>query len=143
MIHAASAKSVVMLKPQSVATNATVTGTVDTLGFDHCRVDVLLDSQTSTTSKPTALKLEESNDLTTYVTVSPFTGGTGFTIPTAGSVSTVIRFNVDLRPRMRYLKVSLTAGDAAQLACVHANLSRAEVLPNTATLKGCTAVVDG
>lgn len=146
MIHALGMKKLVALKPASIATNATSSTVIDTLGYDHCMLDITLDSQSSTTSAPAVLKLSESDDTTTTVTdVTAFVGGGagGFTIPNSGSAATIVTFNVDLRARKRYLTLKVTPGDAAQICSAIANLSRGEQAPTSATLAGCAARVSG
>ncbi len=148
MIHSFAQKSVVVIKPASVATNATSTGNIDRLGYDYAAIDIVLDSQSSTTSKPAVLKLSESDDTvaTNFADITAFTGGTStgnFTIPNASAAANIVRMNVDCRARKRYLKVSLTPGDAAQIACVTANLSRGKDAPLTATEHGVSALVTG
>jgi hypothetical protein len=141
MIHGFSEKVISVIAPQSVATNATPTGNIDRLGFDYVAVDVQLDSQTSTTSKPATLKLTESDDTvaTNFAAITAFTGGTqvnttsGFVIPNAQAGANVFRFGVDCRARKRYLKVSVTSGDAAQIMGVTASLRRAKEVPATGT----------
>lgn len=145
MIHAQADKSVLVITPVSVATNATATGNIDCLGFDYCSIDIALASHSTS---PTVLDLMESDDTnaSNFATVSPFTGGTGFTIPAAPGTNAsnvlLIRFDVDLKPRKRYLRVRTTSG-AATLASVTARLSRAEQAPTTDAGKGCDEVVTG
>ena len=49
----------VAIKPQSVTSGATASGYVDCLGYSEAAVDVALDSQSSTTSNPSVLKIME------------------------------------------------------------------------------------
>lgn len=145
MIHSQATKGVLVIAPVSVATNATATGNIDTLGFDYASIDIALASHSAS---PTVLDLMESNDTnaSNFATVSPFTGGTGFTIPTAPGTNAsnvlLIRFNVDLKARKRYLRVRTTSG-AATLASVTARLSRAEQSPTSDAQMGCDEVVFG
>jgi hypothetical protein len=146
MIHAQAEKSVVLFGPQSVATNATLTAQVDHFGYDYMTVDVLLDSQASTTDIPTVLKISESDDTTTTQTdVAQLTGGTAagnYTIPNAQTVANVARFNIDLRPRKRYLTLKFTPAVASQLVSAVATLRRAKESPATTALKGQSVAVN-
>lgn len=150
MIFGQTMKHVSLIKPVSVATNATQTGRVDTRGFKHCRIAVHLDSQSSTTSAPAVLKLTEGDaDDTNTAAVVAFTGGTatstsvGFVIPNSGTAPTFVILDIDCRRRKRYLTLSLTSGDAAQLSSAQAILSRGEIQPDTATEVGAAVQVIG
>ena len=79
----ANSKSVFMLNSAAAATNADATAAVDTFGFEAARLSVYL----STSNAPTTLKVEGSDDATTYSTLN-LTGGTDFTIATNNSSAT-------------------------------------------------------
>ena len=103
--------SVAVIKAASVASSATSTGVIDTLGYDEVKVVVLLDSAASTASNPAVLKLSESDDATTYTDITAFVGDAtdGFTLPAvSATLPTVVELNVDTRARGRYLKLSVT-----------------------------------
>lgn len=149
MIFGATPKVVSLIKPVSVATNATQTGSIDTRGFKHARIVVHLDSQSSTTSAPAVLKLSEGDTTSSYADIVAFTGGTetstsvGFVIPTAGTAPTFVVLDVDLKKRKRYLKITFTSGDGAQLASATAHLARPETHPDAAAEVGAAAWVTG
>ena len=118
-----------MIVPQSVASTATVTGVVDTLGYEEVKVCVHLDTAASTASNPTTCELAESDDLTNYTDITGFVGDAtdGFTIPAvSASLGTVIDPTIDVRARKRYLKLTLTPGGATQLVSALAVLSKAK-----------------
>jgi hypothetical protein len=124
-----NAGSVAVIKPASVATNATSTGVIDTLGYEEVKVCILLDSAASTSNNPVVLSLTESDDATTYAAIAAFTGDAtdGFTIPNADTANPqVVELNVDCRARKRYLKVNVTPGTAAQLVGAVAVLGKAK-----------------
>lgn len=140
MIHAQNTKSVVVFKPVSVATNATQTGIVDTRGWKYCSIDVILDSAAAASSNPAVLDLLESADtvVTNAVTVS--VGDTDWTIPDASTdTPQIVRYDVDLTKRKRYLRLRTTSAGAAQLVAAIARLSRGEEAPNTTTEAGVIA----
>ena len=113
-----NAGSVAVIAPASTATNATASGTIDTLGYDEVKVCVLLDSAAATSSNPSVLKLDESDDLTTYADITGFEGDAtdGFTVPAADTANPqVVELNVDCRARKRYLRVQVTPAGAAQI----------------------------
>lgn len=135
----------VAIKPQSVTSGATASGYVDCLGYMEAAVDVALDSQSSTTSNPSVLKLMESDDtvVSNFAAITSFTGDGvgGFTIPAAGAAATIVRLNVDLRKRKRYLKVFVSPDGATQMVSAVVTLGRAA--NSTAARAGMSAVIDG
>lgn len=145
MIHAQRTKTGALFAPASTATNATASGTVDTKGFDYATFDVVLDSAASTSNNPVTLQLKENDNTvaTSFATVSGYVGDTDFTIPNADTANPqVVKFNVDLRARKRYLEVEVTPGTAAQiLACTY-TLGRATDDGQTSN-QGCATVVNG
>lgn len=138
----------VSLKLGSVATNATATANIDTLGYQYLTVVVDLDTQSATSSNPAVLKLSESDDtvVTNFADISGFVGDTDFTIPIAETTKTeklAARFDVDLRNRKRYIRFSLTSAGAAQIAGALAMLSRAQDSAESAADRGAfVSVVD-
>lgn len=142
MIHAQNTKAVLMIKPVSVATNATQTGIVDCRGFRHARIYVALDSAADATNNPAVLDLLESDDtvVTNAVTVS--VADTGWTVPAASTdTPQLVAFDVNLKKRKRYLRLRSTSAGAAQLQSAIAVLSRAEAAPDTTTEMGLVAEV--
>ena len=137
-------KTVNVLAQASVATDATATGVIDALGFDEVAVDVFLDSAGSTTSNPAVLALAEcdtSNGTFTNITGLVGDATDGFTIPAvSGSLATMVRLNVDMRSRHRWLKLSITPGGASQVVGATAVLGKAE--DSTEARSGMAAVAD-
>lgn len=157
MLYPQAEKSVMLIYPQSCATDATLTGNVDCRGFKYLSVDVLGATQASTTDAPTCLKLTECDTTvaSSFAAITALTGGTdtgNFTIPasvtnaptTAGLTGGYgFRFLVDLTKRKRYLKLSFTAGVAAQIVAAQARLSRAEDMPDSTTDAGLAGWIRG
>ena len=86
-------------------------GYVDTLHYDHAIISVYMTTSNDTTNNPSVLKLSESDDtvVTNFANISGAVGDTDFTIPAADtSASAIYKFNVDLRGRKRYIKLSVT-----------------------------------
>jgi len=103
--------SVAVIKPASVASNATSTGVIDTLGFEEVKVCVLLDSAASTASNPAVLKLGQGDTSTAFTDITGFVGDAtdGFTVPAvSATLPTVVEMNVDCRARARWLQLSIT-----------------------------------
>jgi hypothetical protein len=140
MIHSQMEK-VVASVPASVGSSA-VTLTIDTLGYDHASVSVLRASNASTVFA-SVLKIEESDDNSSYSNVSGLVGGTDFTIPTVSDTSAVavVKMDVDTKAKKRYLKVTATPAVSVNTV-VTARLSRGDA-PTTATEAGCIGWVKG
>lgn len=136
----------IAIKPTSSAAGATNSGYVDTLGYDEAAVDVSLDTQAAVSSNPSVLKLSHSDitDATGFADITGFVGDAtdGFVIPNADTANPqIVRLNVDLRARKRYLKVTVTPAGATQLIAAVVTLGKAD---NTTVARAqMAAVVDG
>jgi len=123
-------KTVNVVAQAQIATNGSATGLVDTLGFDEVAVDVFLDSAASTSNNPVTLKLQECDTSNgTYADITGLVGDAtdGFTVPAADTANAqIVRMNVDVRARKRYLKLIATPGTAAQIIGATAVLGKAE-----------------
>lgn len=145
MIFGQTDKVVVVIKPQSIATDATATGSFDTLGYSYAQLDVVLDSSAAVSNNPAVLAVSEGDTTTAYTDVTALVGdgSGGFTVPNVHTANaTVVRLNIDLKKRKRYLKLSQTSGGAANISTTIARLSRAAVQPDTTTEAGVTALVN-
>jgi hypothetical protein len=95
------------------ATNASqLTATIDTLGFSYARILCLANSTVGLSTTLANNKLEESDDNTNFTAIDAAAPGTAYT-PTSATVATTLArlsYNVDLRGRKRYLKVTFTPG---------------------------------
>lgn len=145
MIHAQNDKVVAALPAAVTASSETATMTIDTVGYDHASITVMRASNAATTFA-SVLKVEESDDNSSYSNVTALVGGGtgGFSIPAVsatGSVS-VVKLDVDTKARKRYLKVSMTPSTAVNVAMT-ARLSRGEVSPETASQAGVIGWVKG
>lgn len=116
--------------------SSAVTLTIDTRGYDHTSVTVLRGSNASTVFA-SVLKVEESDDDSTYSNVSGLVGGTDFTIPAVTNTSgtSVVKLDVDTKALKRYLKVTATPAASMPVA-VTARLSRGAESPVTASDAG-------
>jgi hypothetical protein len=141
MLHSQMEK-VVAAVPASVGTSA-VTLTIDTLGWDHASVAVLRASNASTVFA-SVLKIEESDDNSTYSNVTGFLGGTDFTIPAVSDTASaaMVKLDVNTQAKKRYLKVTATPSVSVNTV-VTARLSRGENAPATASEAGCIGWVKG
>jgi hypothetical protein len=133
MIHSQNHKVVANLESAAVGATATATLTIDTIGYDHASVTVLRASNASTVFA-NVVKVEESDDNSSYSNVTALVGGGvgGFSIPavTSTALTSVLKLDIDTKAKKRYLKVSYTPGATANVAMV-ARLGRAEESPVT------------
>jgi len=91
-----------------------------------------------------ALTLQQGDTTSSYTDVTGFVGGTSFTIPTPSDTSStsVVRFNVDMRGKKRYLNVYATPNAASPVVSV-ARLGKPEETPVAATAAGVDVFVSG
>ena len=145
MIHDQFNKFLATLPTAAVGSTATSTLTIDRLGFDHVSVSAIRASNASTVFA-SVLKVEESDDNSSYSNVTALVGGGtgGFSIPAVSDTNSaaIVQVDIDCRARKRYLKVSMTPGASATIGIV-AGLSKAEVAPTAAAGKGLIGWVVG
>jgi hypothetical protein len=142
----------------TLATSITAAGTftsspIDTLGIDWATIDVFATTQSASTQagSPTLLKLQECDTTvaSSFADIVGFRGGSA----TATNVDFVLgvgltagvnsyKFNVDCRPRKRYLSV-VASPTTTQSFSVATNLGRAEQAPITAVKAGVLNLVEG
>jgi len=141
MLHSQMEK-VVSAVPTAVGSSA-VTLTIDTLGYDHASVTVLRASNASTVFA-SVLKIEHSDDNSSYSDLSGFVGGTDFTIPVVSDTASAaaVKLDVNTQAKKRYLKVTATPAVSVNTV-VTARLSRGENAPATASEAGCIGWVKG
>ena len=141
-----ASKGVLVIAGVSKTAAATATGTMDCLGFKAATINLSLTAAdgTTTASKSTVMKLSESDDNTTFTDITVAVGGGtgGFTIPAAQTTDGIVaKFNVDLRGRKRYLKVTVSPATTQVVACI-ADLFRGESMPDTYGEAGSHVLVD-
>lgn len=145
MIHAQNHKVVAEVPAAAIGATATATLTIDTLGYDHASVTVLRASNASTVFA-NAVKVEESDDNSSYSNVTALVGGGvgGFSIPAVSNTNatSALKFDIDARAKKRYLKVSYTPGVSANVAIV-GRLGRGEESPVTVSDAGVIGRVVG
>lgn len=141
MIHSQNDK-VVGSVPAAVGSSA-VTLTIDTRGYDHASVSVLRAGNASTVFA-SVLKVEQSDDNSSYADVSGLVGGTDFAIPAVADTASVsiVKLDIDTKAKKRYLKVTATPGVSVNTV-VTARLSRGEETPVTAADAGVIGWVKG
>ena len=142
MNHLEATKTVVGNPGTSATTTATLT--LDTLGYDYASIDVIVDK--SSTAGHTANSI--LNVLTLSQGDTNTAGASVYTVAVpAASVAvtnqpSVVRLDVDLRGKNRYLKVDATP--AVTLPCnIVARLGKGEKGADTATEKGALSKYSG
>lgn len=145
MLKAQNERIVGDVSTAAVGATATATLTVDTVGYDYASFTVMRGNNASTVFA-NVLKVEESDDNSSYGNVTALVGGGsgGFTMPTIAASATasaaVVKLDVDTKARRRYLRLSYTPGVSVTCA-IAARLSRPEVAPANASEAG--ACVNG
>jgi hypothetical protein len=130
----------------SVATNATHSHEIDTLGFEYLSVDVAISPfATVTASYANVLKLQQSDTAGSgQADVSGMAAVIGAGSTTGANVGAVARFNLDLKGVRRYVTVVCTPGGTAAVAVASsARLARGVEMPITASGAGVNSFVSG
>lgn len=144
MIEGQDTYSKIVVLPQSVGTTE-VTGTFDTRGWDYAQIRFICDTAAAS-SVLTTCSLAEGEASNSFTAIAAYELGdtTNCEAITAPNTSTgdIIRYDVDLRKRKRYLQVGIASTTARLLAC-EAILSRGEVTPTSDATAGCTQIVTG
>ena len=100
-------KQTVLLVPQTETSAQTVTANLDCKGHKSVDVCVIIGTQVNTNAVQPNVKLSESDD----TVVTNFADITGLST-TALAASGSVRFNVNLKKRKRYLKLTVNTGTA-------------------------------
>jgi hypothetical protein len=145
MLWSANQKVVASMDTATTASSGTATLTIDRLDYDHASIAVVRASN-SATGFATVLKVQESDDNSTFSDVTAFVGGGtgGFTIPTVSNTNAaaIVKFDIDCRAKKRYLKVLYTPTTAVN-CFIEARLGRPHASPASAADAGCIGLVSG
>lgn len=128
----------------NVSTNGITTGTAefDTRGFSFAKL-IVLSSSTGSAHSGTNNKVEEGDTTSSYATFAGVVQGTDWTGATTTNETSLAKviYNVDLRGRKRFLKVTFTHQTAAVGAVIMAELSNpADGVSETAAAGAANAV---
>lgn len=133
----------------SVASSATHSHEIDTLGYEYASIDIIFSPFTAAAAAAAlVLKLQQSDASgSAQVNVSGYVAGTDFTMAAgvttgSGNAGYVCRMNVDLRGKKRYLTVAATPGLTVAVATV-ARLGRGNQAPTDATSGNTSNWVSG
>lgn len=148
MFEAQREKIVGITPPAAKVNNGSfTTARVDCAGFRYCRIIAYLGD---TDIAMTALKVQESDDDSTYSDVPGLVFGTSTnidgntsTLPSDTDDNKIFIFDIDLRGRKRYLDLVATAGAGVTgtFLTAIAQLSRAEEMPSNAAGFGAAQVL--
>ena len=142
MNHLESTKTVVGTTVTSSAGTATLT--IDTLGYDYASVDVVV----AISATPANTSASILNVLTLSQGDTNTAGSSVYTVAVpAASVAvtaqpSVVRLDVDLRGKGRYVKVDATPATSLATTIV-ARLGKGEIGPESASAKGVLAKYSG
>jgi len=130
-----------------ITSSATHSMEIDTLGFKVASIDVAFEKVAAAgTNSAVALvlKLQHGDTTSSYADLAGYVGGTSFTIPTPANTTgdVVVRFDVDLRGKRRYLRVQATGNATGSVYSV-ARLGKPEDGPDTAVEKGAAVAIVG
>lgn len=124
----------------------TIAGTIDTLGFRYASIAVLGSGDTHSASTTLTNHAVEQSDASGsgFAAISGFTAGTDWTPTTTaiGTTTAKIVYNVDLRGKKRYLKVTFGANSGSYLSVVGV-LTNPENGVATATEQNAAFTVNG
>ena len=139
-------KHVVAIATQSLATTATATGnSIDTKGYDE--LQIVLVRATHASDAITTFTIEQSDDDSTYATVTGYVQGTDYTVAsiiggTSQAAAQPAVFNIDLRGKKRYFRCKVTPATSTSLVGATAILARAAQAPITAANANVTQLVN-
>ena len=87
---------------------STLTASFDTLGFSFAKI-LVLSTSTGALSTGTVNKIEEGDTTSSFATFAGVVSGTDWTPSTSTNATTLakMQYNIDLRGRKRYLKVTM------------------------------------
>lgn len=128
-------KTVILFNDPDVTAAETQSGYVDTQDFDYAIIEVLVGTADDPTSNFSTLTLSEGLVSNAFTAIATFTGDdttNGFVIPVADSSNpqVVVRMNVRLDKRERYLKLE-AAPTVAQAVLAVAHLSYKDETPTS------------
>ena len=140
-------KQVICISQESFTNAATATGNIDTKGFAFASIDVLMATSDDTTNSPTVFKLAECDTtvVSSFADIAAFVGddSDGWDIPdVVTSGDNTYKFNVDLRGRKRYLRLSISPLTTQVITAI-ANLFHGAESPNSIAKANVLALVEG
>ena len=141
-----NAKYVLMNQDVNTAGVTTVTGTVDTLGFRYASITFAAATTNGAHTTISNHAVEQSDAAASgFVAIPGFTAGTDWTPSSVAILTNVakITYNIDLRGRKRYLKVTFGSQAVNVAGVLSAVLTNAENGVSTAAEQGAAFTVNG
>mgnify|MGYP003631744712 CR=1 FL=1 len=140
MIDALQGKRTLLLAPQAMTNSATVTANVDCDRADYATIEIALASEINTNAVGPTISLLQSDDtvVTNFATVTADRSSEAFV-----TAKTVV-YQVDLRGKKRYLRLSVTTATATNddvTVSAVANLTRNRESPLGTTGQGDAVVI--
>lgn len=130
----------------AVASNATHSHEIDTLGYEYLSADVVISTYSTTVAAyANVLKLQQSDTAGSGQVDMGLSVTAGQVVGTSNTkVGAIARFNVDLKAAKRYVTVVCTPGGTnTQAVASVARLARGNDMPINATAAGVNAFVSG
>lgn len=123
-MHSIQHEGSVVMAPASYSAAGTSVFTFDTAGFRECEIDVIFGALATNGGVPSVCRITESD----ATVISNFTTITGLsaTLAAANLASSMVKFQIDLRKRKRYLNLDLTNGTTTLVIGAVARLIRGE-----------------
>ena len=140
MIYAQATKKDVLIAAQAMTSPATVTANLDTVGAGYASVDINFGAELNANGVGPTISLLESDDTvaTNFATITADLGAVTLT------AEKLVRYDVDLRGRKRYLRLSVTTATATNddiTFAANSILSRLGEAPSSTTEMGDVAVI--
>ena len=138
----------VMISPQTVTSTGTLSGYVDTRGFDYAEILLVASTTDAPTNNPTLLYIREHDTTTSATSMTAITafagdGASGFTVASwSSTVDNSTLFCIDLKGRKRYLGIAISPLTTHTLTAV-ANLYRGDEMPIGTTAANVINLVTG
>lgn len=108
--------STIQLAAIGSAASTQVTASIDTKSYSYARIICIANTSAGLSTTTTNNTLEESDDNTNFTAIDAAAAGTAYT-PSSATVATSLAklvYDVDLRGRKRYLKVTFSTGATTQ-----------------------------
>lgn len=137
-------KQVILINNATVSNAGTITGRIDTLGYDFLTLDVISTTSNDTTNNPTVFAITEGDTNTTGTAITALTGDGvgGFTIPNMyTNTDWGVKFNLDLRGRKRWLKITISPLTTHTMSVI-GNLFRSKESPINTTRANVAALIE-
>lgn len=135
------------VKISDITSSATHTHTIDTVGFSQASIDVAFEPVAAAgTNSAVAhvLTLQHGDTTGSFSAVTGFVAGTDYTLPTPSNTNdtNVVRFNVNLEGKKRYIRLNVTPR-TDQAVATAARLAVSENGVEDATAANVKAFVNG